>query len=90
MSRRFQAGATFAVRVPLLPLATVTDAGATGEASAEAVAAQRAWLAAVLARADVREAIFVASPALHAELDAWRPSRTRRTGASSSTRSSST
>ena len=72
MSRRFQAGATFAVRVPLLPLATVTDAGASGDASTEAVAAQRAWLAAVLARADVREAIFVASPALHAELDAWR------------------
>ncbi len=70
--RRFDAGSAFAVRVPLLGLDAFVDAGATGDASAEAIAAQRAWLAALLERADVREAILVASPALHGEIETWR------------------
>ncbi|HUQ04835.1 MAG TPA: lantibiotic dehydratase [Kofleriaceae bacterium] len=71
-ARRFESGGVCAVRVPLLPVDAVTCAGATGDARAETIAAQRAWLAALLARADVREALLVASPALHRELDVWR------------------
>lgn len=70
--RRFERGASFAVRVPLLPLETVTDARATGDGSDVSVKAQRAWLVAVIERADVREALYVASPALHGEIDVWR------------------
>jgi thiopeptide-type bacteriocin biosynthesis protein len=71
-ARRFDAGASVAVRVPLLPLETVTSAGAGGGATLDAIARQRAWLTAVLARADVREALLVASPALHDEIAVWR------------------
>lgn len=71
MTARWQIGARCAVRAPRLPVTTVIDAGATGDASPAAIAQQRAWLRAVLARADVREAVWLASPSLHAELDAW-------------------
>jgi len=54
------------IRTPLLPARALLE-WAVGD-----VAAARAWLAEVVARDDVREALFVASPSLHEGLDRWR------------------
>ncbi|MBK9035332.1 MAG: lantibiotic dehydratase [Myxococcales bacterium] len=72
MRTRWKVGERCAVRAPLLPIETVADAGATGDATAETLAAQRAWLGALLDRADVAEAVWLASPALATELELWR------------------
>lgn len=56
------------VRTPLLPFETITAWTAAGDD----VAAARRYLAALLDRPDVREAIFVASPSLHEALARWR------------------
>jgi lantibiotic biosynthesis protein len=75
---------SFVLRTPLLPrdeLARWSDglavpaAGEDGEKLAAAIAADRgvlrAKLAALVARPEVREAIFVASPGLEASIDGW-------------------
>lgn len=58
-------GDRFALRTPLLPLEAAFDTHG-GD-----VAAQRAHLAAVIARPDVSEALFLASPGLHRQIDVW-------------------
>lgn len=55
------------IRTPLLPV----DVLASWPAGAD-LAAQRRYLADLLDRVDVAEAIFVASPGLHGAIDSWR------------------
>src|SRR5437763_17063702 len=55
------------LRTPLLPLDTLIE-----WAKEPDLAAQRRHLAALLARPDVEEAIFVASPSLHGAIEKWR------------------
>lgn len=75
---------SFVLRTPLLPRdelerwgagLAVTAAGDDGERLAAAIAADRAVLrerlARLIARPEVREAIFVASPGLEASIDGW-------------------
>lgn len=54
----------FVLRTPLLTFGTLCGAGGTR-------AEGRAWLAPVLARAEIREAIHLASPRVDAGIDAW-------------------
>ncbi len=54
------------VRTPLLPIETLAAWTAAGD-----LAAQRRFLAELLARDDVREAVFVASPSLFEALERW-------------------
>lgn len=54
----------FVLRTPLLPFGTVSAAGRTR-------AEGRAWLASVLARPEIREAIQIASPRVEAGIDRW-------------------
>jgi len=74
----------FVFRTPLLPFnvlqawsedlepcATGGDPAAVDHACAAHRATLRARLAAIVARAEVREAIFVASPSLHDSVDLW-------------------
>src|SRR5690349_25142068 len=57
------------VRTPLLPLDTLTEWAQEAD-----LAGLRRRLAALLDRADVNEAIFVASPSLHGAIEKWRSS----------------
>lgn len=57
---RWQVGPRCAIRAPLLPVETLTGAGS------------RDWLDALLRRPDVSEAVWLASPSLHASLETWR------------------
>src|SRR5688572_7098887 len=77
----FTPTATFALRTPLLPWDELErwSHGVSG-ASPEAVGRLRERLIALLARPEIDEAIHVASPALHASLDAWREKPTSERG----------
>ncbi len=65
--RRLRAGDGVVVRTPLLPMTELVAWAACGDGGA-----MRDQLAALLARPEVDEAIFVASPALHAAIPRWR------------------
>lgn len=71
---RFRPDRSFVLRTPLLAVDELAAWGAgSGPSDADAaVAAQRAYLAALLARPEVEEAVALASPGLHAELPTWR------------------
>lgn len=69
MAASYRAAAQVCVRTPLLSIDELATAAGAGD---DALAAQRAVLAALLARPEVGEAIYVASPALYAEIDVWR------------------
>jgi lantibiotic biosynthesis protein len=78
----FDPAGFFVLRTPLLPMAVLLEEAAMGvEAAGGAPADRAAWeyraaqkrdeLARIVARPDVREAIFVASPDLDAAIEAW-------------------
>src|SRR5450432_362184 len=88
-----RASGGFVLRTPLLPRdeldrwgagLTVAAAGDDPERLAQAIEADRAVLRArlqqLIARPEVREAIFVASPALEASIDAWLAAPTSEAG----------
>jgi len=60
----YEPATTFVLRAPVLPFDTVLALGTD-------VTAVRQKLRALVARPDVREAIFIASPGLSADLDGW-------------------
>lgn len=63
----------FVFRTPLLPLSELVALGAdTGDASDETCARVREQLARALARAEVREALFLASPGLEDSIPYWQ------------------
>jgi thiopeptide-type bacteriocin biosynthesis protein len=62
-----RAGDGFVLRTPLLPLTSLLEWASGGD-----VTRARAYLAALVARPEVEEALFVASPSLHDALPAWR------------------
>lgn len=72
--RGYVSSGFFAFRTPLLPLDLLQDwaDGCSGDAGAAARATLCERLAACVDRPDVREALFVASPALDERLDAFR------------------
>jgi thiopeptide-type bacteriocin biosynthesis protein len=84
-SRDFDAGPFFALRTPLLPFdelrawgsdLRVTTEPARDDAALEAAwaadcADQRKWLRALVARPEVREAIFLAAPSLYQQARTW-------------------
>src|SRR5688572_21393686 len=62
-----RAGDGIVVRTPLLPVEVLLE-----WPSEERVGDQRRYLENLLDRPDVNEAIFVASPGLHASIERWR------------------
>ncbi len=63
-SHSWRAGEGVVVRTPLLPLSTLADWTAAAD--------PRSFLAALLLRPEVNEAIFIASPSLHGAIRKWR------------------
>ncbi len=64
---RFRGNDGIVVRTPLLPLDDLLRWQAAGS-----IAEQRAFLAALVDRPEVREALFVASPSLWSAIDGWK------------------
>lgn len=62
-----RSGDAVVMRTPLLPLSTLVEWAANGD-----LAGARAHMAALLALPEVEEALYVASPGLHAAIAAWR------------------
>jgi thiopeptide-type bacteriocin biosynthesis protein len=66
-SHDLRAGDGFVLRTPLLPLTSFVEWASEGD-----LAKARAHLAALVARPEIEEALFVASPSLHEALAGWR------------------